>query len=59
MRSVTLILAVVASPTLADAQDFDFYAGGPYREEVPRPASLLGYEPGEFHTTYGGHAPRH
>jgi hypothetical protein len=31
---------------------FDFYARGPYREAVPRPASLLGYDVGAFHTNY-------
>ena len=34
---------------------FDFYERGPYRPEVPRPATLLGYEPGEFHTTYANY----
>ena len=34
---------------------FDFYERGPYRPEVPRPAALLGYEPGEFHTTYANY----
>lgn len=31
---------------------YDFYARGPWRAAVPRPAALLGYEPGEFHTSY-------
>ncbi len=31
---------------------FDFYAGAPYRENVPRPSSILRYNTGEFHTTY-------
>lgn len=31
---------------------YDFYARGPWRQAVPRPSALLGYEPGEFHTSY-------
>ncbi|HEX8174397.1 MAG TPA: M14 family zinc carboxypeptidase [Pyrinomonadaceae bacterium] len=31
---------------------FDFYARGPYRENVPRPQSILGYDVGAFHTNY-------
>ena len=38
-----------------DEVPFDFYERGPYRPEVPRPAALLGYEPGEFHTTYANY----
>ncbi len=51
---VALAAALALAPRLA-AQNprFDFYARGPYRAEVPRPATLLGYEPGEFHTNYG------
>ncbi|HEX6280151.1 MAG TPA: M14 family zinc carboxypeptidase [Pyrinomonadaceae bacterium] len=32
--------------------DFDFYDRGPYRENVPRPQSILRYDVGEHHTTY-------
>ena len=38
-----------------DKVPFDFYERGPYRPDVPRPAALLGYEPGEFHTTYANY----
>ncbi|MEJ7616463.1 MAG: hypothetical protein WKF30_05720 [Pyrinomonadaceae bacterium] len=31
---------------------FDFYTRGPYRENVPRPQSILRFEVGEFHTNY-------
>ena len=31
---------------------FDFYSRAPYRENVPRPQSLLRYDVGDFHTTY-------
>jgi zinc carboxypeptidase len=53
------VLVLVASaglevPTpLAASAPFDFYARGPYRTGVPRPAEVLGYEPGTFHTSYG------
>lgn len=47
------LIAALSVPVSARGQDFDFYANGPYKPEVPRPAELLGYEPGEFHTEYG------
>jgi len=37
----------------AASERFDFYGRGPYRAGVPRPAEVLGYEPGTFHTSYG------
>src|SRR5438046_859261 len=56
-RALTRIAILCTSlvPTLASAQParFDFYDRGPYRAEVPRPAQVLGYEPGTFHTSYG------
>jgi hypothetical protein len=53
MRKLGLLLIALAAPPQAGAQQFDFYAGGPYRAEVPRPAAITGYEPGEFVTDYG------
>jgi hypothetical protein len=54
MRKIALVLLAVSSvATPGIAQEFDFYEHGPYRPDVPRPADLLGYEPGEFHTDYG------
>jgi hypothetical protein len=41
-------LVVAAAPA-----PFDFYDRGPYRPGIPRPAEVLGYEPGTFHTSYG------
>jgi hypothetical protein len=32
---------------------FSFYDRGPYRDGVPRPSQVLGYEPGSFHTSFG------
>ncbi|HMO80051.1 MAG TPA: M14 family zinc carboxypeptidase [Pyrinomonadaceae bacterium] len=31
---------------------FDFYTRGPYRENVPRPQSILRFDVGDHHTTY-------
>ncbi|MBI4543487.1 MAG: hypothetical protein HY705_10710 [Gemmatimonadetes bacterium] len=50
--TVAAVTALVLPRAVAQAR-FDFYERGPYRAEVPRPSSLLGYEPGEFHTDYG------
>jgi hypothetical protein len=38
---------------LCDGESFDFYAFGPYRDDIPEPREVLGYAIGEFHTTYG------
>jgi hypothetical protein len=53
MRALYLAMVVLMVPAAAGAQDFDFYVHGPYRDGVPAPASMLGYQPGEFHTNYG------
>src|SRR5262245_40997344 len=45
--------AFVAPRLLAAPSHFDFYDRGPYRPGVPRPADVLGYPPGTFHTSYG------
>ena len=34
------------------AQEFDFYARGPYQEDIPRPEKILGYAIGARHTYY-------
>ncbi len=50
-----LLLFALVLPSSAAAQEtaaFDFYARGPYRLDVPRPDSLLGYGPGTRHTQY-------
>lgn len=55
LRSAFICLLLTAFCPLVSAQPeekFDFYARGPYRENVPRPQSILRYEPGSFHTTY-------
>ena len=45
--------ALATSVALAAPARFDFYDRGPYREGVPKPSDVLGYEPGTFHTSYG------
>ena len=49
------VLAFSLLPLLAFAAParFDFYDRGPYRSGIPRPAAVLGYEPGTYHTSYG------
>lgn len=49
-RLLTLALLLSAFPL--QAQEFDPYGRGPYRAEVPRPDSLLGYSLGERQTQY-------
>ena len=44
--------ALLTSDTLRDDRFFSFYDRGPYRPQVPRPDSLLGYGVGETHTQY-------
>jgi hypothetical protein len=47
------LLAEVKVPALPPNQrSFDFYEHGPYRAELPRPSAVLGYEAGDFQTTY-------
>ncbi len=58
MKMKALILAVfvcIVSTQFAHAQaesKFDFYQRGPYRENVPRPQSILRFDVGDHHTTY-------
>ncbi len=49
LLSLALVSAIYAQ---RDDTSFDFYARGPYRTEVPRPQSVLGYDVGSFHTNY-------
>jgi hypothetical protein len=54
--ALPLLLLLSLSFDSAAAQEredrFDFYTRGPYREGVPRPQSILGYDVGDFHTNY-------
>jgi len=49
--SVCLLLAFSSLGQIE--QRFDFYTRGDYRPNVPRPQSILRYDVGDFHTTYG------
>ncbi|MEO8138741.1 MAG: M14 family metallopeptidase [Gemmatimonadota bacterium] len=47
-----LLATLLLLPTLLHAQDFDFYARGPYRQQVPHPDAILGYAVGSQQTMY-------
>jgi hypothetical protein len=48
-----VLLAAGVNSLLAQADEkFNFYARGPYRENVPRPQSILRFDVGDHHTTY-------
>ncbi len=56
-RSLPFVLClVIVQVGFAFAQQpekkFEFYERGPYRENVPRPQSILRFDVGEHHTTY-------
>jgi len=57
---VVLLVALFLAPSVAARQrplpvqskPFDFYSRGPFRDAVPRPEAILGYEVGSRETTY-------
>src|SRR5689334_6231147 len=51
-RLALLLLLVFLCPSAHAQERFDFYTRGPYRQNVPRPQSILRYDVGEFHTNY-------
>ncbi len=52
--SLLLLLTLCLTITHAQRDDsqFDFYARGPFRENIPRPQSILRFDVGAFHTNY-------
>ncbi|HEY6866928.1 MAG TPA: M14 family zinc carboxypeptidase [Candidatus Eisenbacteria bacterium] len=52
-RAFLLVALILLAAPAAGAARFDFYDRGPYRDGVPRPAQVLGYAPGTYHTSYG------
>lgn len=48
-----ILAASLCASAAAAAPPFDFFARGPYRAGVPRPADVLGYDIGSFHTNFG------
>lgn len=49
-----IVLLITGISALAQTEaPYDFYARGPYRENVPRPQSILRFDVGTHHTTYG------
>ncbi|HEY0944551.1 MAG TPA: M14 family zinc carboxypeptidase, partial [Opitutaceae bacterium] len=54
LASGAALRAQTPTPQLVpEPREFDFYARGPYRGTLPRPADLLGYAPGDFYANYG------
>lgn len=52
--TLLFLLAAISFCTPAIAQEkFDFYSRGPYRENVPRPSAITGYEAGQLQTPHG------
>jgi hypothetical protein len=51
--SLLFLLTITFCVNAIAQQKFDFYARGPYRENVPRPSSITGYEPGQFQSPHG------
>ncbi|MBD0324837.1 MAG: hypothetical protein ICV68_00310 [Pyrinomonadaceae bacterium] len=47
-----LTLCLALAHAQRDDSQFDFYARGPFRENVPRPQSILRFDVGAFHTNY-------
>jgi hypothetical protein len=52
MALLCLLNAISAGAQPRTTRPFDFYEHGPYRDDIPRPSQVFGYEPGPFHTTY-------
>ncbi|CAN5209841.1 M14 family zinc carboxypeptidase [soil metagenome] len=49
-----LLLTAYCQLSIAQTEEkFDFYARGEYRQNVPRPQSILRFDVGDHHTTYG------
>lgn len=50
---IAIVISVFAQIIAAQTENkFDFYTRGDYRQDVPRPQSILRYDVGEHHTTY-------
>jgi len=49
---MVVVLASLSSAFGQEEAPFDFYTRGGYRQEVPRPQSILRYDVGVQHTTY-------
>lgn len=50
--AMVVVLASLSSTFGQEEAPFDFYTRGGYRQEVPRPQSILRYDVGVQHTTY-------
>ncbi len=52
IASAFIVIASFASVAAQAEEKFDFYTRGEYRQNVPRPQSILRFDVGDFHTTY-------
>lgn len=52
LLSVFVCLFFCLNLNAQSEEKFDFYTRGEYRQEVPRPQSVLRFDVGNFHTTY-------
>jgi len=50
--ALSLAIVFAGSAFAQPEEKFDFYTRGTYRENVPRPQSILRFDVGDFHTTY-------
>lgn len=49
---MSIVAIALAGTLLAGPKPFDFHAYGPYDGAVPKPESILEYQPGERHTVF-------
>ncbi len=52
LLSAVMIIAAAISAYSQTEEKFDFYTRGDYRQEVPRPQTILRFDVGDHHTTY-------
>jgi hypothetical protein len=52
LAALFVLSCVTHAQAQRDDSRFDFYARGPYRENVPRPQTTTRFDVGDFHTNY-------
>src|SRR4028119_662681 len=52
LAALFLLSGLTNAQAQRDDSRFDFYARGPYRENVPRPQTVTRFDVGDFHTNY-------
>ena len=54
LAGMSLLLTALCQLSFSQTEEkFDFYTRGEYRQNVPRPQSILRFDVGDHHTTYG------